>query len=199
MEISYTKDRIKMGKELNSLDKFVIDFTRVLNRMNVKYVIVSGYVSIIFGRSRSSEDIDMFIEPLSSDRFDGLWKGLRKKFECIITDNLREAYDEYLGKSTAIRFSYKGAFIPNMEIKFPKMEVDRWALENRKTVILNDNELFISPLELQIPFKLYLGSEKDIEDAKHLYQLFRDHLDLNLLSEFNRKLKVVELFNRYLK
>lgn len=58
--------------------------------------------------------------------------------------------------------------------------------------------LFVSPLELQIPFKLFLGSEKDIEDAKHLYNLFKDNLDEKLLFEFIRKFKIEEVFNRYL-
>ena len=48
---------IKLNKELNKLDKFVIDFCKLLDR----YVIVSGYVSILFGRSRSTEDVDLLI------------------------------------------------------------------------------------------------------------------------------------------
>jgi len=43
-----------------------------------------------------------------------------------------------------------------------------------------------------------LGSEKDIEDAKHLYKLFKDYLDIDLLDDFNQKLKTKELFKRYL-
>jgi len=45
----------------------------------------------------------------------------------------------------------------------------------------------------------FLGSEKDIEDAKHLYKMFQDHLDIELLDDFNRKLKTQVLFNKYLK
>ena len=77
------------------------------------------------------------------------------------------------------------------------MELDRWTLQERKTVVVNGHQLYISPLELQIPFKLYLGTEKDIEDAKYLYQVFQGNLDLALLQEFNRKLKTEELFQRY--
>ena len=58
--------------------------------------------------------------------------------------------------------------------------------------------MFISSLELQIPFKLYLGSEKDIEDAKYLYNLFKDKIDLILLKEFNQKFKIQDKFNKYL-
>jgi len=98
----------------------------------------------------------------------------------------------------AIRFSRNKEFIPNVEIKFPKVELDSWALKKRREVILNGNKIFISPIELQIPFKLYLGSEKDIEDAKHLYNIFKNKLNLQLLQEFNRKLKIEKSFNMHL-
>jgi hypothetical protein len=75
--------------------------------------------------------------------------------------------------------------------------LDRWTLQERKTVVVDGHHLYISPLELQISFKLYLGTEKDIEDAKYLFKVFQGNLDLALLEEFNRKLKTEELFQRY--
>lgn len=199
MEIKFVKEKIELQKELNSLDEFVIDFTNVLTESNSKYVIVSGYVSILFGRSRSSEDIDIILEKLPISKFRLLWQKLQKEFECIITDNPDAAYNEYLLTGHAIRFSRKGAFIPNIEIKFPKVDIDKWTIDNQKEVILNGSTLFISPLELQIPFKLFLGSKKDIEDARHLYNLFKTHLNTSLLDEFNRKLNIKKRFIKYLK
>lgn len=199
MEIKFSKEKIELQRELNSLDDLVIDFTDILNKLNLKYVIVSGYVSILFGRSRSSEDIDIILEKLPISEFRMLWQKLQKEFECIITDDSGAAYNEYLLTRHAIRFSRKGTFIPNIEIKFPKVDIDKWTIDNRKEVILNDSLLFISPLELQIPFKLFLGSEKDIEDARHLYKLFRTHLDMDLLEGFNRKLNIEKMFIKYLK
>lgn len=78
------------------------------------------------------------------------------------------------------------------------MELDSWTLRYRKKAIVNGKPIFISPLELQIPFKLFLGSEKDIEDARHLYGLFKDKIDTKLTEEFCRKLKVEAAFRRYL-
>ncbi|RLE45397.1 hypothetical protein DRJ22_04455 [Candidatus Woesearchaeota archaeon] len=199
MEINFSKSEIKFEKGLNSLDKFVIDFTSILNRLNIKYVLVSGYVSILFGRNRSSEDIDMFIERLDFKRFQLLWNELNNVFECIITTDVNEAYNEYLTKDYALRFSKKSRFIPNIEIKFPKIDLDKWALDNRKRVVFNNHTVFISSLELQISFKLYLGSEKDIEDARFLYNLFKENLDMPLLKEFNQKLKIGEVFDNYLR
>lgn len=199
MDINFSKDKIELKKELSNLDKFVIDFTFILNKLKINYVLISGYVSIIFGRNRASEDIDIFIEKLTIKKFEELWGELYKQFECLNTEDLKIAYKEYILNNIALRFSKKKNYIPNMEIKFPKNELDIWTLENKKKVILNNKILFISPLELQIPFKLFLGSEKDIEDARYLYRLFKDKLDMNLLKEFNRKLNIEGLFNKYLR
>lgn len=202
MEIEYSEKGIKFEKELNSLDKFTIEFTTILNKLNITYSIVAGYIAILFGRSRSSEDIDIIVGKLSFEKFQELWKELYNSFECINSEDPREAYSDYLLKGIAIRFSKKDKFIPNIEVKFAKVELDFWTLRNKKEVIVNNNKLFISPLELQIPFKLLLGkggNEKDIEDAKYLYELFKDKIDLGILEQFNRKLNIEELFNRYLK
>ena len=198
MDITFFKDKIEFNKELNALDNFVIDFTSILNTLHIQHVIISGYVSILFGRSRTSEDIDLILEKMDFPAFNRLWKDLSKDFECIITDNPKTAYEQCMMAGHAIRFSRKKRYIPNMELKFPKIDLEEWVLRERKKVSVNNKTLFISPFELQISFKLFLGSEKDIEDARYLYRLFKDNLDMPLLSRFNRKLKIEEEFKRYL-
>lgn len=199
MEIKMSRSRIKLKKELNDLDKLVIDFIKILDRNKIKYVLVSGYVSILFGRSRSSEDVDLIVKKISKKRFAVLWKELSKKnFQCIVPDNFESAY-EYLMNRTSIRFCRKGQFIPNMEFMFPKVEdLGNWVLRNAKQVVLNGNTLKISPIELQIPYKLYLADGKDIEDARHLYKLFKEKLDQKLLKQFLVKLDKEDDFNKYL-
>jgi len=199
MEIKYSKNKIEFEKVLNQLDELVIDFTSILNVLGIKYVIISGYVAILFGRSRASEDIDIFIEKISSSLFEQLWKELYKKFECVITEDIKDAYEEYLLNGHAIRFARRGEYVPNVEIKFPKAEIDFWSLKESRQVILNQHPMFISPLELQIPYKIFLGSDKDIEDARYLYNLFKNKLDIILIGRFNRKLKIDKVFYKYLK
>ena len=194
-----SKASIRLVKELNDLDKLVVDLVRILDRNKVKYALVSGYVSILFGRSRSSEDIDIIVKKLPKRRFAVLWDDLLKYFECLVPYNFESAYDKYLIKQTSIRFSRKDQPIPNIEFMFPKAEdLDNWVLKNGKQVRLNRQILKISPIELQIAYKLFLGSGKDIEDARHLYQLFKENLNQKLLSEFLLKLDKKGLFNRYL-
>lgn len=37
---------------MSPLDKFVFNFCKLLEKEHIKYVVVSGYVAIVFGRSR---------------------------------------------------------------------------------------------------------------------------------------------------
>lgn len=198
MEIGVSGGRIKLDKELNELDELVLDFVRLLDKKKVKYVIVSGYVSILFGRSRSSEDIDIIAEKISKRKFATLWRDLTKRFLCIAVSDSASAYDAYLLAPTSLRFHKKGRPVPNIEFKFPKTDLDRWTLENSRRVILNGKTIRVSAVELQISYKLFLGTEKDIEDGRYLYHVFGQYLDREMLKFFLEKLDKVDDFNRYL-
>ncbi len=199
MEVEFKEDKIIFNRELSLLDSFVLDFTENLEKNNMKYVIVSGYVAILFGRSRISEDVDLLIERIPFEKFLEFWKELEQNYECLNTSNSYEAYNDYLENHHAIRLAKKGSFIPNIELKFVKNDLDRYSLEHRKHVKLADRSLYLSPLELQIPYKLFLGSEKDIEDARFLFKLFNDNMDNALLRQFLTKLKIPDYnIERYL-
>ena len=60
--------KIKLHKPVNELDKFVLRFIRILEKY-VDYVIISGYVAILLGRSRATEDVDLFVKPLEKEKF----------------------------------------------------------------------------------------------------------------------------------
>lgn len=47
---------------------------------------------------------------------------------------------------------------------------------------------------MQIAYKLFLGTEKDLEDAKHLYDLFKEKLNKEELLYLIDKLKVKDKF-----
>lgn len=190
MEIEFKDDKILFSRELSILDSFVLDFTENLVTNNIKYVIISGYVAILFGRSRMSEDVDILTEHIPFAKFQKLWSKMEKNYECLNTSNSLEAYYDYLENHHAIRLAKKGTFIPNIELKFVRNDLDRYSLEHRKQVNLAEGSLFVSPIELQIPYKLFLGSEKDIEDARFLFKLFEDKLNIGLLKMFLIKLKI---------
>jgi len=183
--MEFQDNKIILDKELSVLDEFVLDF---VNSLNIDYVLVSGYVSILFGRSRGSEDIDMVIEPLDKAAtltfFDAL---VVSGFECI--NESRETAFDCLSESVALRFAKKGSVIPNMEVKFAKSFASKAALNNSVEVLLNNNVLKISPIELQIVYKrLCLRSEKDLEDARHLEIVFENHISVEKINKYKELL-----------
>jgi len=184
MELKFDGRIFCVSRPETEFDVFVKDFVSMLEKAGVKYVIVSGYVAILFGRSRNSEDVDVLIDDVAFGRFERLWAEASRLFECINSSNPKDAFDNYLSSGLALRFSAKGRPIPNMEVKFAKTELDAWTISNAVKVNLNGLLLNTSPLELQIPYKLYLGSFKDIEDAKHLWLVTKNHLDKRVLDSF---------------
>ena len=180
---------IVVTRKLSELDKFVIDVSRILDRFT-DYVIVSGYIPIMFGRSRGTEDVDFVIRPIDREKFGKMCRtAIETGFEFINPEDCNGLY-EMLRMKMAIRMAYLGRIIPNAEIKFPKDSIHELALANRIKVVLNEHTLYISPIELQIAYKLYLGSDKDLEDAIFLYELFKEKLDRGKLDEYGKKLGV---------
>ncbi|MCD4768433.1 MAG: hypothetical protein K8R34_18275, partial [Methanosarcinales archaeon] len=99
---------------VSKLDLFVIDFIKILEKYT-DYVIVSGYVSTLFGRSRGTEDIDIFIEKMDFQTFKQLKDELRqKKYWFLNAKNPLELY-AMLNNKLAIRAAIQDTVIQNIE------------------------------------------------------------------------------------
>lgn len=180
------KNTIKLDKVENELDKFVLEFVKILEK-HVRYVIVSGYVVILFGRTRATEDIDMIVEKMTKQQVRELYNALEShSYYCLNSDDAEDMYD-HLKEKLALRFAKKKTIIPNFEIKWIKHHLDAETIAHPVTVILPSGSLFISPLEQQIAYKkAVLKSEKDMEDAAHLEKIFEGRLDNNLIQRYQR-------------
>ncbi len=75
MKYNYKAKEIVLNRELSNLDKLVLNFIKILEKYT-DYVIVSDYVSIILGRARATEDVDVFIEKIDKSKFLSLYKEL---------------------------------------------------------------------------------------------------------------------------
>ncbi|MCX6774248.1 MAG: hypothetical protein NTY68_04625 [Candidatus Micrarchaeota archaeon] len=182
-----SKNCIELDRELSDLDKFALKFINTISKYT-DYCIVSGYVSILLGRSRSSEDIDVLIPKMEEKPFRSLVDDLYKRgFSCVNCEK-DHAYG-YVSSRIAVRFAKKGEVIPNMELKFAKNRIENEAIENRIRIISGKNEFFVSNLELQIAFKeRVLKSLKDIEDAKHLRNISKGKLDRKRMKSYEDEL-----------
>ena len=179
---------IELDRELSDLDIFALDFIRIL-RKYARYAVVSGYVAILLGRSRSSEDVDVIIEKMDFGKFSGLLAELKEKwFYCLNAENEREIFD-YLKDKFGIRFARLNTAIPNMEVKFAKNRIDEVSLDKTIRVKLREDDILISNLELNIAFKeKILKSKKDLEDARHLRNISKGHLNLTAIKMYEKML-----------
>ena len=191
MELKYTKNILSIdNKVLTELDKFVINFTNILNKY-CNYVIISGYIPILFGRTRGTEDVDVFIEHTDKKKFVNFYNNLIKNNYYFLNPENENGLYEMLEEKLGIRAAIKDTIIPNIEMKFIKDDIDSFTLKNHVNVILNKKfNFFISPIEIEIPYKLFLGSEKDIEDALYLWNIFQEKLDKKLINKFMKELNV---------
>ena len=180
---------LQLDKELNSIDEFVLDFVKIIQQ-HTPYVIISGYVSILLGRSRSTEDVDFFLPELSKEIWLKLHSALLEKgYWCMNTNDIEEAFS-YLSEGLAIRFAQKDEIAPNAELKFARTQLSKEALHDNITVITKKGKIIISSLERQIAFKrFYLKSYKDIEDATHIEEVMRDKINKDKVLYYKQRIE----------
>lgn len=178
---------IQMEKIINDLDKFVFSSLDILEK-HTAYVIISGYLPILFGRPRSTDDIDILIPKMTKVQFKKLHDELvSNNFWFINSESLEDLFD-LLSSNESIRIAVNQEVTPNVELKFIKDTKDQETFNKKLTVHISNKKLFISPLELQIAYKeTMLKSPKDIEDALHLRELFKGQLDENKIRRYAQK------------
>ncbi len=197
MEYELKDGVLKFDKVLTDLDEDVLKFVTMLDKAKVKYVIISGYVAILFGRARGTDDVDVFIERASLEQLKELYAMLSKGGYWTLNADSPDDAISMLEDSLAIRIAKKDVAVPNFEVKFLKKDIDFLSFEKRLKVVLNGKTLFVSPLEIQVPFKFWLGTDKDLEDAMHLFEIFKDALNKPLMRKISKSLKVEEKMKKY--
>jgi hypothetical protein len=192
-------NRLTLSRKLSELDRDVIGFTSVLDDEGIDYVIVSGYVAILTGRSRSTEDIDTVLEPLSEAELDRLADRLDEEGYWGMAMPLDEMA-EMLGGGDRLRVAEDGEMYPNFEVWLASNDLEREALSTAITAEVDGYEVSISSIELQIAYKLRLAegagttNGKDFEDALHLYLTFEDQFKSEQLEAYVEQLGVEDYY-----
>jgi len=184
---------IRGTSDRNLLCEFCTTFTQIVEQ-HCKYIVVSGFLAIASGRSRSTEDIDMIIDRLSLDRFTVLHHALiLQGFTCMQSDSPKEIY-EYLDELASVRYTWKDRPLPEMELKFSKDALDDYQLKTRRKIPFTGLDVWFSSVDVNVAFKEeYLKSEKDLADARHLRLIFKDVLDEGEIRKIKEMIRVYRL------
>lgn len=176
-------------REPNHLDELALEFSAILSDLGIDHVFVSGYVAILTGRARATEDIDVLLEATDDETVARLVQRLEDAGlwgPAMPLDSMAEMLEDN------IWVARDGEMVPHLEVKLADDEYDRASLTDSITARLTSvgAELPIGPLELQIAYKLYLGAQKDFEDAVHMYTLFEGTLTTPDLERWVERLEV---------
>lgn len=182
-------------REPNRLDDLAIAFSDVLDRFDVDHVYVAGYVSILAGRARSTEDVDVLIQTVDEATAEELADTLDEMGYWGPAMPLSSMY-EMLENGDNVWVAPDDQVTPHLEVKFVRDEFDRASLETALTARIGNEAIPIGQLELQIAYKLRLGAQKDVEDAVHLYTIFEESLSESRLEEWVRRLEVEDEYER---
>ena len=176
------KKIILKNYEKSDLDRMVIRFVNVLSKYT-DYVIVSGYISILFGNYRPTIDVDILYREMDEETMKRFIKEVKEAGFRFI-DREEDVFSILEVKKEKINlFDERTEW--QIDFKKAKSRYDFESINNRIEVLLDDVILYIAPIEFQICYKLaLLGSDKDIKDAAYLYNYFKSRLDLELLKKY---------------
>jgi len=186
---------VVLDKEPNDLDRLLLAVSDALESAGVTYAAVSGYVAVLLGRARATEDIDVLVERFDATTADDLADGLTQRGfwgPAMPLDRLHGT----LAEGLPFRIAEDGHRVPNVELKFPTDEYDRASLRDRVTVRFGTDSFTVGSLELQIAYKLRMDARKDREDALHLYRTLEDSLDVDELEQYVERLGVETAYDR---
>jgi hypothetical protein len=182
-------------RDPNRLDDLAIAFSAILDEFDIDHVYVAGYVSILAGRARSTEDVDVLIERIDEATVDDLVAALQARDYWGPAMPLSSAA-ETLSHGDPLWVAPAEQVTPHLEVKTVSDEFDRASLTDAIPARIGDSTIPIGPLELQIAYKLSLGARTDMEDAAHLYSLFEKSLSVERLETWARRLNVVSEYER---
>lgn len=111
---------------------------------DIEHVYIAGYVSILAGRARSTEDVDVLIERIDEEAADELAVTLDEEKVWGPAIPLTSMY-ETLDNGDNIWIAPEDQVTPHLEVKFARDEFDRASLENAITARIGGEALTENP------------------------------------------------------
>src|SRR5659263_2473 len=164
MNIKFEDNEIILNKEPTIIDSYVLDFSDILKRNNIRHVLISGYIPILFGKHGEIDDIDILIQNIAFEKFLKLWLEIENTYECKNTNDPVDAFNAYLKNYHSVSISKKECHAPYLKLKIIKNEIDRYVLKYRKIVRLGERHLYISPVEMEILYNCLLYTSDAADD-----------------------------------
>jgi hypothetical protein len=193
--MEFTDGGVVIDKPPSDLDRLMLEVGGILDDVGIEYSVVSGYVAVLFGRARATEDIDVITERFDEGTADELAERLQEAGYWGSAMPLEDVHAT-LADDIPVRVAEDEHRVPNVELKFASDEYDHISLEDAITVRLDGETLRVGSLEFQIAYKLDMGARRDYEDALYLHEVVGPSLNRTALERYVKKLGVEDEYER---
>ncbi|MCX6731446.1 MAG: hypothetical protein NTX55_00425 [Candidatus Parcubacteria bacterium] len=186
---------------MEDFQKLLTKIGGILNKLKIHYYVTGGYAISVWGRPRSTFDIDVIIK-LSENQIDVLTEKLKSVSEINYVE--KQDIENAVAKEKEFNFIHGDSGI----------KVDFWiwkknddfeisAMKRRVAKkILDEKIYFISPEDLILSKLIWYKkteTSKHLEDTESVLKISGKKLDKKYLTKWAKKLKVSKILNRELK
>jgi len=170
---------------MRRFEKMIIDFTDILEKTKIDYVIVGGIAVSSWGNPRTTKDLDVIIV-LKIEDIDELSKNLQENGFSTDREDIKDALKEkthftIFDKYSEYHIDAKGAY----------NEFDALTIKNKLVVLYEGHKMCIASPEDTIAHKLLFGGHQDIKDAQSILVRQSGKIDKNYLEELCENLGVL--------
>jgi predicted nucleotidyltransferase len=169
----------------NPLVQSLKELCLFLNSTGIEYMLVGGLAVGIWSEPRATVDID-FLVSFKTDDFEILRQRLKE------SDRFAFIHDrpKIFGKISFLRATLKSNTDISVDFLFADDDFKKRALEKKETIQVADFSVNIVTPEDLIILKLLSYREQDKLDAKKIFEIQREHLDLEYIKKWSEKLGV---------
>ncbi|MHA1948013.1 MAG: hypothetical protein ACXAC6_02900 [Candidatus Hodarchaeales archaeon] len=173
------------------IETILLKISNYFEEMEIPYAIIGGFSAIVWGRGRSTYDIDIIIDHKKLKIADFV--------EFVVEQDMKTS--EYELQEAFKELSH--ATILTMDPPFYRVDLrgiysslDRETIEKAEKVKFKDQNISFASPETLIAHKLHFGSDRDLEDALVVFIAQRDEMDLDYLVLLSNKLGVGKKLER---
>lgn len=172
-----------------NFEELIVKLAVILAHLNIRYAITGGYAVSVWGRPRSTLDIDVVIE-LERIKIDPLVASLRGISKINYVEEPRGNFNFIEGET-------------GMKIDFMVIGDDaysRMKLERRISKIINGQEVyFLAPEDLILSKLVWYQSSlstRHLEDIESVFSISGDQMNSNYLELWGKKLGVLDILKK---
>lgn len=169
---------------MRTFEDMILDFTNVLGKMRVDYVIIGGVAVSSWGTPRTTGDLDV-IAVIKTENIEELCENLQNTGFSIDKEDIKSALEE---KTHFTVFDQDSEY--HVDVKGVYDKFDALTIKNRIAINYYDHMLNMASAEDTTAHKLLFGGHQDIKDAEGIL-LRQSAIDMEYLEALCKELGIL--------